>query len=593
MDVAELNLLPRPRRMTLDQRTWVTPGKLLDVLDTSLHAEGYRLTIGNDGRCTVAAADPAGHFYGRATLAQLGRSRSDGSVPAGTVEDWPDLPVRGVMLDVSRCRVPTMETLYAMVDLLASWKINHLQLYMEHTFAYPGHEEVWKDADPFTAEEMGSLVAHCRERHVELTPNQNTLGHMERWLLHPRYAPLGILRGVGTNDFGLPIPASTLDPANPDSLSLVRGLVGELGRAVDGARFHVGLDEPWDLPKRRAGEWTTWASALRSSPELSGREMLVWGDMLASHPELAAGLPDRVTVCEWGYDAGHPFRAHGEALARARLPHWVCPGTSSWLSMLGRVTNAVENCREAAAAGLATGATGMLVTDWGDFGHHQTLPICQPGLAAGAAFAWCAGSNRTLDAAAIGRFLSATVYEDPGAGLGAALVGLGDVHRQMPLPAPNMSSLVLHLYLPQLAVGSGFTTGLSPEILDRIDETIQRSRSAVSSARPGSREGQRAAGELELTCRFGLLAARDARERIGVGGKLEDVPPAARARLAEDLDAIIARHRETWTVRDRPGGLDESCRWLEHLRSCYETGTAPANWAGPLVERARARAPRR
>src|SRR4029453_13120330 len=105
-----------------------------------------------------------------------------GRLPVGTVEDWPDVPVRGVMLDVSRDKVPTMETVRALVDRLAGWKVNQLQLYMEHTFAYRDHEDVWRAASPFTAEEVVELDAYCRARHVELVPNQNCLGHWERWL---------------------------------------------------------------------------------------------------------------------------------------------------------------------------------------------------------------------------------------------------------------------------------------------------------------------------------------------------------------------------------------------------------------------------
>lgn len=83
-----------------------------------------------------------------------------------------------------------METLYALIDKLAAWKINELQLYMEHTFAYTGHEEVWKDASPFTAEEIHALDAYCKERYIDLVPCQSCLGHMERWLKHPRYRDL-------------------------------------------------------------------------------------------------------------------------------------------------------------------------------------------------------------------------------------------------------------------------------------------------------------------------------------------------------------------------------------------------------------------
>ena len=37
------------------------------------------------------------------------------------------------MLDISRDKVPTMATLFHLIDRLAGWKINQLQLYIEHT----------------------------------------------------------------------------------------------------------------------------------------------------------------------------------------------------------------------------------------------------------------------------------------------------------------------------------------------------------------------------------------------------------------------------------------------------------------------------
>ena len=51
------------------------------------------------------------------------------------IEDAPRFPERGVQLDVARDRVPTLETLHALVERLASWKLNRLQLYMEASFA--------------------------------------------------------------------------------------------------------------------------------------------------------------------------------------------------------------------------------------------------------------------------------------------------------------------------------------------------------------------------------------------------------------------------------------------------------------------------
>ena len=96
----------------------------------------------------------------------------------------------GLMLDISRNRVPTMETLRQLVDALHALQYNELQLYTEHTFAYTGHETVWQNASPMTAEEIHELDDYCGLRGIELVPNQNSFGHMERWLRHDTYRPL-------------------------------------------------------------------------------------------------------------------------------------------------------------------------------------------------------------------------------------------------------------------------------------------------------------------------------------------------------------------------------------------------------------------
>jgi hypothetical protein len=180
------------------------------VADPSLPAQGYRLRITEAG-VAVDAADAAGAFYAAATLAQL-HAVSGASLPGGEVEDWPDFPVRGVMLDVSRDKVPTLDELIdVVVPKLAGWKVNHLELYMEHTFAYSGHETVWAEASPFTAAEIRTLDAACRRHHIELAANQNCLGHWERWLRHDRY------RRLALNPDGSPLeePANALVTPNP------------------------------------------------------------------------------------------------------------------------------------------------------------------------------------------------------------------------------------------------------------------------------------------------------------------------------------------------------------------------------------------
>jgi N-acetyl-beta-hexosaminidase len=125
----------------------VVPGPvpaLRTTLAAGRRAQGYRLRLGASG-AEAQASDEDGLRNARATFDQVLRLTASGHVlPALEIEDWPDFPHRGYLLDVSRSRVPTMRTLFALVDRLAALKVNELQLYTEHTFAYLDHETVWR-----------------------------------------------------------------------------------------------------------------------------------------------------------------------------------------------------------------------------------------------------------------------------------------------------------------------------------------------------------------------------------------------------------------------------------------------------------------
>src|SRR5262245_61783465 len=204
----------------------------------ALPAEGFELAIVRDG-VRLVARDPRGLNWGASALVQLARQRAP-ELPCLRMRDWPDLPQRGYMLDVSRDRVPTMDTLALLVDLLELLRVNQLQLYTEHTFAYRDHRGAWEHASPLTAEEIRTLDGWCAERGIELVPNQNGFGHMERWLKHEAYAPLGELFGTGQG------PGATLAPT-AESAAFMQGLYAELLPCFASRQVNIGCDEPFEL----------------------------------------------------------------------------------------------------------------------------------------------------------------------------------------------------------------------------------------------------------------------------------------------------------------------------------------------------------
>ncbi len=569
-----MNLLPVPRSVELtDERVPNRPPTRR--IDASLPAQGYELRIGPSG-VELAGSDDAGLFYGEATLAQLERLH-DGALPVGVIEDHPDLAVRGVMLDVSRDKVPTMATLQAVIDRLASLKVNQVQLYSEHTFAYRHHPEVHAAASPFDAQQIRDLDAFCRARHVELVPNQNCLGHMNRWLSHGRYRPLAIAPEGFVDPYGITRPPMTIEPSDPASLVLVRELLAELLPLFSSRRVHVGLDEAWELPADRMDDFLAWVATLRALPELAGREMLMWGDMFSGRADVVASLPRDVTVCEWGYDDWYPFDERCAVLAEAGVPFWVAPGTSSWMSILGRITNARTTCRRAAAAALAHGGSGYLNTDWGDLGHLQQWVVSEPGLAYGAAVSWCLTTNEDLD---LGAALSTHVFGDPTGGLAEAVLALGDAHRLVTPQFPNMSALVMNLYYPQLPVGRGLTAGLEAAELDAVDDCLETARGATTRSRPDRDDATLLIDEVVFSIDLVALLVGDARARLAGDGTLGSVPGDERGRLGAELDLLVDRYRQLWLQRNRPGGLDDSLTWLQNLQAAYASGRPDPLWGG-------------
>ena len=101
-------LLPQPRSMVLSDET-VDEREPTVSRDQTMRREGYRLRIGS-AMVDLTAADDAGEAYGRATLAQLAARTTAGSRSARSTTG-PTCRCAAVMLDISRDKVPTMETL--------------------------------------------------------------------------------------------------------------------------------------------------------------------------------------------------------------------------------------------------------------------------------------------------------------------------------------------------------------------------------------------------------------------------------------------------------------------------------------------------
>jgi len=419
----------------------------VDQAKVDLPNGGFRIVSEGHGTPRIEASNAAGEAYGRDQLENL---RKSGRLPEGPyrIEEIPLFEERGFMLDISRCRVPGMSFLFRLVERLRRLRYNQLQLYTEHTFAYRNHEVVWKDASPLTAEEVTALDAHCRENHIELVPNQNCFGHMERWLRHPAYKHLAESPDGFVHPLIGPRPHGTTLFPSDESAVFVREILAELVPHFSSRKLNVGGDEPWELGQGRSRERVAefgkaevyrefLERILRIAADL-GREPIFWADIVLEHPELVPLIPKEAIPAIWGYDADHPFAEQCALVSDAGFTgrFQVVPGTGSWNSWTGRLDDARENIRRAAGAGTRHRARGLVLTCWGDGGHQQPHATMYPGLVLAARESWAGNCDSTEGLA---EAIDDVFYPDSCCKNGEALLAMGRIDGILKSGHPNRS----------------------------------------------------------------------------------------------------------------------------------------------------------
>jgi len=573
-----LNLYPAPQKCTFHKGTLSLkedPSSLeFPVLRTEGFADQeYRVQINQEGIKIHASTDAAA-FHAGQTLKQI-ISQCGNELPCLEIHDWPDIATRGLMLDVSRCKVPTMETVYDMVDWMASIKLNQFQLYIEHTFAFPGHDIVWEEASPFTPEEIRDLDVYCSNRYIELVPNFNSFGHMERWLRHEPYkhlaeCPDGFYSPNHREQFS---HGTTLYP-DAASLELVSSLYDTYLPNFSSKLFNVGGDEPWELGigrskdrVEREGKGRVYLEFMKGIQQLvHDREhtMLCWADILMENPEIIPEVPKNIIPVIWGYSAKHPFDEHCEKVALNSPHFYVAPGNNTWNSLTCRLDEALENMKNAALNGLKHGVEGYLITTWGDNGNHQPWITLFPGILQGACSSWALEKNNDPDIAA---HFDHSVFKE--AGLGDCLIRMGRCESILPLPFPNHPSgrSATHTYL-----------FLDEENLkDRLEE--EGSIPPESSLRQFLKEANQLENDILQTNTTGhnsipademLLGLRMARLGARRAGALlhkwED--PS----WPGDLEIIKNEYARVWLLRARQGGLKESLGYFPHEKPLRPKG---------------------
>lgn len=369
-------------------------GRVTVKEQVGLPKEGYILAVTPEGIC-IAGGDAAGCFYGLQTLRQL-IGQYGQQIPCMEIEDYPDMKHRGFYHDATRGRVPTVDGVKKIIDTLAYYKINSLQLYVEHTFDFKEFRGEGRTTEDYlTAEEILELDAYCYDHFIDFIPSLSTFGHLYELLTRKRYQHLCELENYeDEHHFWYErMRHHTIDVSNPESKEMIYSLIDQYLPLFRSEYFNICCDETFDLCKGRnkgknvAEAYTGFVKLICEHVTQLGKKVMMWGDIALEHPESIGMLPEGVIVLNWNY-AADPSEEKVATIAKNGVPQIICPGTTSWSRIVEQVSISRPNIYYQAQYAYKYGAEGLLNTNWGDFGHPASFQCALYSTVMGAGICW-------------------------------------------------------------------------------------------------------------------------------------------------------------------------------------------------------------
>jgi len=504
--------------------------------------EGYTLTV-SENAVSIKAEGAAGAFYGIQTLRQLLKAET---VPCLTIEDQPDFTHRGFYHDMTRGKIANVATLKKLIDEMAYYKMNSLQLYVEHTFEFEECKDLHPHTGCLTAEEIKELDAYCAAHFIEFIPSLSTFGHLYELLQQPKFRHLRTLKDFepSANFWHERMAHHTIDPLNPESIEVIKSLIDQYDPHFTTDTFNICCDETFDLTVYEESHdvgkiYVDFVKQIIAHLQGKGKKIMMWADILLKHPETINDLPEDTIFLNWNYRA-EPPEENIEKFAALNRTQIVCPGTSTWSRFCETVDQEEQNICKMADYGHRHGAVGMLNTNWGDWGNPCSLELAMYGMVLGAAKSWAIATepNEAFQAD-----IDALLYEQEG---GYALLReVSELHKTIRWKE------FIENYFRFRGEKEGDYTPLTIPV-----EEVQARHQALCAALETPWKNDEYRQELKLAADAVCLMAE-------LNEKMVGNQPARQV----DAEAFLAAYSEKWMAKNKPCELRNIQRVFNELNA--------------------------
>ncbi|MCX6150813.1 MAG: family 20 glycosylhydrolase [Ignavibacteriales bacterium] len=361
------------------------PDQVKNIIPAGKLDESYLLVIDEKG-ITVQAPTPKGIFYGTMSLIQLLEKAGKNPLSAIQIIDWSDMKVRGISDDISRGQVSTLDNFKKIISFLARYKMNVYMPYIEDMIQFESYPSIGKGRGALTKDEIKELVNFASENFVEIIPIFQTLGHYENILSQKEYLKYAEFPG-----------AACLNVSNDSTYIFLENMLKEVFELFPSEYFNMGADESHDVGLGYSKYLVDQSSLGKVHLEhykkvyaivkKYGKKVIMYGDELLNHKDNLKELPKDIIVIDWHYrpDGDYPST---KIFQEAGFEYYVSPSVWNFQTTFPVQANAIPNIKNIIMAGLENSSTGIINSNWGDYGAETFKELNYFGYAWSAQCAW-------------------------------------------------------------------------------------------------------------------------------------------------------------------------------------------------------------
>ena len=277
----------------------------LNKKKTKNSEEEYSVLIKD--RVLVEAPQTIGIYWATRTILQMMEQDAAHRLSYGKINDWPDYPVRGFMLDCGRKFIP-LEFLRDYVKIMSYYKMNTFQIHLnDNAFprfykwnlmktysafrleceTYPG---LTAQDGFYTKQEFIDLQKMAEQKYVNIIPEIDVPAHS---LAFTQYMP-----EIGSKEYGM----DHLDLFNPKTYEFLDKLFKEYLEGENpvfrGKQVHIGTDEYSNKNEKVVEKFRYFTDYYIKYIERFGKQACIWGALTHAKGNTSV-KSDNVIMSAW------------------------------------------------------------------------------------------------------------------------------------------------------------------------------------------------------------------------------------------------------------------------------------------------------